>query len=78
MTASGCLAVCIAGRFYKRSIVVKILEKLFGCRHDNWSLPFTLKGKTYRVCLECGFEKDYDFGRMEFRHEKRVKGEIVS
>jgi hypothetical protein len=31
---------------------------IFGCRHRHLSRPFTLKQRTYRVCLDCGREFD--------------------
>jgi hypothetical protein len=39
---------------------------LFGCWHGKLSRPFTLSGRTYEVCLNCGTEFAYvrvDFGR---------------
>lgn len=49
------------------------LFKLFPCKHANWSFPVTPKGrKTYRVCLDCGWERNYSWERMEF--DDKVKG----
>jgi hypothetical protein len=32
---------------------------LFGCWHRKLSRPFTLSGRTYEVCLNCGTEFAY-------------------
>ena len=37
-----------------------LVTKLFGCRHNNISRPFS-QGKTaYRVCLNCGARKQFN------------------
>lgn len=41
---------------------------VFGCRHKNWSLPFSIRlttGKkwTYRTCLDCGRRVEFDLWR---------------
>jgi hypothetical protein len=39
---------------------------LFGCHHTDLSRAFTLQGRTYRVCLQCGKEFDYSLETMSF------------
>lgn len=35
-----------------------ILHFLFGCHHSHMSRIFTIKGRTYKVCFDCGEEFD--------------------
>lgn len=35
------------------------LNFLFGCHHHNLSRVFTINGRTYRVCCDCGSEFKY-------------------
>jgi hypothetical protein len=51
----------------------RLVETLLGCWHGNYSFPMTLKtGRrysncprgTYVVCLDCGRELPYDWGKM--------------
>ena len=38
---------------------------LFGCHdRDNLSRVFTIRGVSYRVCLGCGAELEYDLATM--------------
>jgi len=37
----------------------KILEWFFCCWHRNMSRPFTISGRTYEVCLDCGKQIPY-------------------
>ena len=56
------------------SMLMRFLETLCGCRHANYSFPITLKPGRYRgsasrtgtyvVCMDCGRELTYDWGRM--------------
>jgi hypothetical protein len=46
--------------------VQSVLERLFGCWHRNVSRPFTISGRTYEVCLDCG--KQFAYARVDFRH----------
>jgi hypothetical protein len=43
---------------------VRTLEYLFGCHHGNLSRVFTIEGRTYRVCCDCGAKFDYSFNEM--------------
>ncbi len=40
------------------------LDYLFGCHHRHLSRVFTINGRTYRVCCDCGTEFDYSLETM--------------
>jgi hypothetical protein len=52
----------------------RLLDGLFGCWHDNYTFPMTIRPHparrgslrlgTYVVCLQCGKELAYDWNRM--------------
>ena len=44
--------------------LIKPLDFLFGCHHGNLSRVFTLEGRTYRVCCDCGAKFDYSLENM--------------
>jgi hypothetical protein len=44
--------------------VVAALDFLFGCHHQNLSRVFTIHGRTYRVCCDCGAEFKYSLSKM--------------
>jgi len=46
------------------NLVVAALDFLFGCHHHNLSRVFTIDGRTYRVCYECGAEFKYSLTSM--------------
>jgi hypothetical protein len=46
------------------ALVELILNFFFRCRHKHCTFPLTVGGRTYRVCLDCGREFDYDWMRM--------------
>ena len=41
----------------------RIVQFVWGCRHSQMSGVFTIKKRTYRVCLKCGREFGY-FGPL--------------
>lgn len=47
-------------------MIEKILAALFGCGHNNTTVPIFDKARrvTYVVCLDCGAEFSYDWKRM--------------
>jgi len=51
--------------------VVAILDFLFGCHHQNLSRVFTIHGRTYRVCCECGAEFKYSLRNMSMERSSR-------
>lgn len=44
--------------------VLLAFDYLFGCHHNNLSRVFTIAGRTYCVCCECGKEFAYSFRTM--------------
>ncbi len=51
--------------------VVAILDFVFGCHHRNLSRVFTIHGRTYRVCCECGAEFKYSLRNMSMERSSR-------
>jgi uncharacterized membrane protein len=47
------------------------LDFIFGCHHRHLSRVFTIDGRTYRVCCECGARFSYSLTSMSI--ERRVK-----
>jgi hypothetical protein len=43
------------------------LDWLFGCHHSRLSWAFTLRGRTYRVCCDCGREFDFSWETLSAR-----------
>ena len=43
-----------------------LIQRIFGCWHRNVSRPFTISGRTYEVCLNCG--KQLAYFRVKFGH----------
>jgi len=41
-----------------------IFQFIFGCRHRHRSRVFTIRRRTYQVCVECGREFEYSWARM--------------
>ena len=41
-----------------------ILQFVFGCHHSQLSRVFTIKKRTYQVCVECGREFEYSWELM--------------
>jgi hypothetical protein len=41
-----------------------IVQVAFGCHHHQRSSVFTIKKRTYQVCLKCGQEFDYSWALM--------------
>ena len=50
-----------------RASIKRALEFLFGCRHSAKSRVFTIHGRTYQVCCDCGAEREYSFETMSAR-----------
>jgi hypothetical protein len=66
------------------SMIAKVFDAVFGCRHSQYSFPMTIRGGrrnstaaaatgTYVVCIECGKEMPYDWQSM-----KLVSGEEMA
>ena len=44
-----------------------VFESLFGCHHQQLSRVFTIRKRTYQVCVECGREFEYSWELMHSR-----------
>ncbi|MGB8010191.1 MAG: hypothetical protein WCF68_01145 [Terriglobales bacterium] len=44
--------------------LVSMLQFAFGCHHRRRSGVFTIKERTYQVCLNCGEEFEYSWALM--------------
>ncbi len=47
-----------------KQVAERIYDLLLGCPHKNIGRPFTLDGRTYRVCCDCGHEFAYSLESM--------------
>ena len=57
--------------------ILKIaLDAAFGCRHPHMSRPFTLRRKTYEVCLDCGREIPYSLVTMSQMKGSTFPGKV--
>jgi hypothetical protein len=44
--------------------LLSIFDFIFGCHHSHLSRVFTIKKRTYQVCVECGQEFQYSWELM--------------
>ena len=44
-----------------------IFDMFFGCFHRQLSRVFTIEGRTYRVCCDCGVKFDYSLASMSMK-----------
>ncbi len=44
------------------------LDYALGCHHRHLSRVFTLKGKSYKVCCDCGASFEYSLRTMSIVH----------
>ena len=54
--------------------VVGAIDFLFGCHHHNLSRVFTIRGRTYQVCCDCGAEFKYSLTNMSI--ERRFPADL--
>lgn len=54
-------------------IILCLVSFAFGCWHRHMSRPFTLWGRTYEVCLDCGKELPYSLEHMACIKDVRYK-----
>jgi hypothetical protein len=53
------------------------LNFAFGCRHRHLSRVFTIRGKTYKVCCDCGAHLPYSLDRMAVVHRRAASGRVL-
>jgi len=66
----------------------RFLDSLFGCSHNHYGFPITVKkGRrspaalvtgTYVVCLDCGKEMAYDWKQMKIVHAGSERVPVTS
>jgi len=44
--------------------VIAFFDLIFGCHHRHLSRVFTMSGRTYRVCCDCGTKFRYSLSNM--------------
>jgi len=54
------------------------LDFAFGCHHTNLSRVFTIKGRSYKVCCDCGRKFDYSLREMAVVRPHPVRPAIPS
>ncbi|MGC1651192.1 MAG: hypothetical protein WA722_00100, partial [Candidatus Sulfotelmatobacter sp.] len=72
------------------SMVAKLIDVFFGCRHSRYSFPVTIRGAarrrpqaaaltgTYVACLDCGREFPYDWQEMKVINSSAERREYVA
>jgi hypothetical protein len=40
--------------------ILSVFTRFFQCSHMQMSLPFTIDGASYRKCMKCGLQRDFD------------------
>jgi hypothetical protein len=71
-----------------RSMFSRILDAFFGCWHNHYSFPITVKkGRkspaafatgTYVVCLDCGKELPYDWKQMKIVTAQGTRAHVAA
>jgi hypothetical protein len=56
--------------------LAKALDFAFGCRHKHMSRVFTIGGRTYKVCCDCGTDFDYSLKTMEIEHHRVARATL--
>jgi len=56
-----------------RALMRFILEFLFGCRHSAMSRVFTIRGRSYQVCCDCGTTREYSLETMSASHSPAIQ-----
>ena len=47
-----------------------MIQFIFGCHHRHMSRVFTIKGRTYKVCFDCG--EEFDLPAVDAPEDPRV------
>ncbi len=50
--------------------IAAALDFLFGCHHGNLSRVFTIGGRSYRVCCDCGAQFGYSLETMSIQQRE--------
>jgi hypothetical protein len=54
--------------------VIAIFDLIFGCHHSHLSRVFTMGGRSYRVCCDCGTKFKYSLASMCMEPRFRTVG----
>ncbi len=54
--------------------IAAVFEFLFGCHHSNLSRVFTIGGRSYRVCCDCGAQFRYSLDTMSIQQRDSLHG----
>jgi hypothetical protein len=60
------------GQINSSSVTAKISDwvaRVFGCWHTEMSRPFSHQGHAYRVCLNCGAQRQFNLGNWKMQGE---------
>lgn len=49
-----------------------VLDLAFGCHHGRLSRVFTVDGRSYKVCCDCGQRFAYSLQTMSIVHRPRI------
>jgi hypothetical protein len=52
------------------SVVAKItgmMGRVFGCWHMEMSRPFSHQGQAYRMCMDCGAQRQFNLGNWKMQ-----------
>ena len=66
------IATRSVGHTHSSSVTGKISDwvaRVFGCWHMEMSRPFSQQGQAYRVCLNCGAQRQFNLGNWEMQGE---------
>lgn len=58
----------------------QFLKSLLGCSHENMSRVWTINLRTYRVCLDCGLERDWHWRWMKYwtpPHQTHIEKQML-
>lgn len=50
--------------------LANVLELAFGCHHRKLSRVFTIEGRSYKVCCDCGASFEYSLRTMSVKHHR--------
>lgn len=53
--------------------LARFLDYAFGCRHTHLSRVFTIHGRSYKVCCDCGKDFDYSLRTMAIVRHKILR-----
>jgi hypothetical protein len=66
------IATPSVGQINSSSVTAKIRDlvaRVFGCWHSEMSRPFSSQGHAYRVCLNCGAQRQFNLGNWRMQGE---------